>query len=323
MGSNNIIPLHIGIKTRYKFYGVDPETGAERELSGWCENILLTSGRNELANRNWFTYCQVGTDSTLPAVGQTGLLGFVAGTNNVQETVSNAQSSPPYYGWKRKRFRFNPGETSGNLSEVAIAWAGTAGANCVTRALIVDINGDQTTVTPLPSEILDVVVEVRYYPPLTDATGTVVLNGVTYNYIVRAASVTSVGAWGNNIGEQIRSYAVTNSDWSAYDDDIQTIDLAPNGVSTPSDNSNDYTNAYANNSYQIVFGMIVGPGVANSSGWYVTTGKLLRSLYIKTYAGYYQVQFDSQASPGNGVPKTDSFTMQVQFVLGWSEQVIP
>jgi hypothetical protein len=277
-----------------------------------------------LANQNdWFAYCQVGTDNTAPAIGQTGLLGYVAGTNNIQETVTGAESVAPYYGWKRKRFRFDPGETSGNLNEVGIGWAGTSGATLVTRALIVDINGDQTTITPLPTEILDVVVEVRYYPPLTDATGTVVLNSVTYNYIVRAANVTSSTAWAVNIGSKIQSIATSNADWSGYDNDIGTIDQSPNGVSTPSDNSNDYTNAYSNNSYQIVFGMIVGPGTANSSGWYITTGKLLRSILFKTTAGWYQIQFDSQASPGNGVPKTDLFTMQVQFVLGWDEQVIP
>lgn len=321
--SHFAIQMNVGIKTRYKFIAVNPNTLEERELSGWCENILLTSGRNELANRDWFTYCQVGTDNTAPAIGQTGLLGFVAGTNNIQETVAGAESGTPYYGWKRKRFRFNPGETSGNLNEVAIAWAGTAGANCVTRALIVDINGSQTTITPLPTEILDVVVEVRYYPPLTDATGTVVLNSVTYNYIVRAASVTSTSAWANTIGSKIESYAANNADWSGYDNDIGTIDQAPNGVPTPSDNSNDYTNAYSNNSYQIIFGMIVGPGTANSSGWYITTGKLLRSILFKTTAGWYQIQFDSQASPGFGVPKTNEFTMQIQFILGWSEQAIP
>ena len=318
----NIISMNVGIKTRYKFIAVNPNTMEERELSGWCENILLTSGRNELANRNWFTYCQVGTDSTAPAIGQTGLLGYVAGTNQIEETVTGTQSSAPYYGWKRKRFRFNPGEAVGNLNEVAIAWAGTAGANCVTRALIVDINGVQTTITPLVTEILDVVVEVRYYPPLIDTTGTVVLNGITYNYIVRAAAATSSSAWALSIGDRIQSYAISNADWSGYDNDIGTIDQAPNGVSVQSDNANDYTNAYSNNSYQIIFGMIVGPGTLNSTGWYITTGKLLRSILFKTTAGWYQIQFDSQANPGFGVPKTDAFTMQVQFILGWSEQAI-
>ena len=321
--SRNIASINVGIKTRYKFIAVNPETLEERDLSGWCENILLTSGRNELAKRDWFTYCQVGTSATLPAVGQTGLLGFVAASNNIQEDVSGTQGSVPYYGWRRKRFRFDPGEAVGNLNEVAIAWAGTAGANCVTRALIVDINGVQVTVTPLVTEILDVVIEVRYYPPLSDSTGTVVFDGVTYDYIARAAVVTNTSAWANTIGTQIRSYAVVNGDWSAYDDNISTIDLGPNGVPVSSDNSNDYTNTYSENSYQIVFGMIVGPGTLNTSGWYITTGKLLRSLLIKTTAGWYQIQFDSQASPGFGVPKTNSYTMQVQFILGWQEQAIP
>ena len=61
----------------------------------------------------------------------------------------------------------------------------------------------QTTITPLADEILDVVVEVRYYPPLTDTTGTVTLNGIDYDYIIRAASITNVAGWGEFIGNKI------------------------------------------------------------------------------------------------------------------------
>jgi hypothetical protein len=91
----------------------------------------------------------------------------------------------------------------------------------------------------------------------------------------------------------------------------------------PSNNSNDYTQAYQNNSYQIKFGMIVGPGTADVDGWYVTTGKLCRSIRVKTTAGWYQIQFDSQSNPGFGVPKDNTRTFTLQLVLGWQEQAIP
>ena len=318
------IPLTVGIKTRYKLIAINAKTGKERELSGWSPNVLLTSGRNELANRDWFTHVQLGTDSTVASSGQTALLGFVAGTNTVYDDTWNAAPAAPYYGWRRKRFRFAVGSglANQNLNEVGIGWSSAGGDTIATRALIVDLDGVQTSATPLPDEIVDVVVEVRYYPPLGDSTGTVVLNGVTYNYTVRAANVTSSTAWGANIGRKIASSAGNNSDWSAFDNDIGTLETSPNGLSVPSDNSLDYTNAYQNNSYQIVFGMTAGPGVADTSGWYVTTGKLCRSIRFKTTAGWYQVQFDSQASPGNGVPKDETFTFTLQAVLGWDEAVV-
>lgn len=316
---NITLPLGLGIKTFYKFIRVNPETNKETVLTDWIENTILTSGRNELANRDWFTAVQVGTSSVLPNASQTALLGYVAGTTTVQEDVNGAQSSAPYYGWRRKRFRFAVGTISQNenLNEVGLGWSTASGDFLVTRALIEDINGNQVTVTWKADEYLDVVVEVRYYPPAADATGTVVLNGVTYDYILRAANVVSTTAWSTNIGSQITSVASAVGDWAAFDDNIQTVDLGPNGVSY-NGNTNDYTNAYVNNSYQIVFGMIAGP-----NEWNATTGKLMRSLRIKTTAGWYQIQFDSQSNPGFGIPKTTDYTLTMQFVLGWSEQVIP
>jgi len=314
------VPLRVGIKILFKFYLIDKFTGKSRCVSGWCGNTLLTSGRNNLASLAWFTNCVVGTDNTAPAAGQTALLGYVASNTSLEETVVSAQASSPFYGWKRKRFRFdsNSGIANENLNEVAISWATGSGDVCTNRALIVDISGIPVTISPLADEILDVVVEVRYYPPLSDATGTVVLDGLTYDYILRAAVVTSTSAWGDNIGSKIVSLSADPSHWKAYDDDIGTIEQYPNGVGTNSASTNDFTNAYINNSYQIVFGMASGP-----TGWNVLTGKLLRSLQFFTTAGHYQIQFDSQSSPGNGIPKTSAEVLTFQFVLNWEEEIIP
>ena len=69
--------------------------------------------------------------------------------------------------------------------------------------------------------------------------------------------------------------------------------------------------------------MNVGPGTNNVSGWSITTGKLLRSVRIKTTAGSYQIQFDSQSNPGFGIPKTSDYNMTFQAILGWTEKVLP
>lgn len=311
--------MQVGIHTIYQMFRVHPETGREIALTGKFGNLLLTSGRNEMANRDWFTAVQVGTSNVAPGAAQTSLDGYLAGTSQIEEDVSAAQSVAPYYGWRRKRFRFPIGTIVSNeiVKELGLGWDTASGDNIATRALPEDISGTQTTVTWIADEYLDIVVEVRYYPPLTDATGTVVFNGVTYDYTLRAASVTSDSAWAANIGTQIESFALFNTDWQAFDNDINTIDLAPSGVDYDG-NTNDYTNAYVNNSYEITFGMIGGP-----AEWNATTGKLARSFLIKTTAGWYQIQFDSQSSPGNGIPKTSSFTLTLQFTLGWSEATIP
>ncbi len=310
--------INFRIEIIYQLFSFNPKTGKQTALTGKFGNIILTVGRNEMAKQDWFTAVQVGEDNTVPVAGQTALLGYKAGTSNVIEDAYGAQGTAPYYGWRRKRLRFGVGVTAAILSEIAIGWSPNAGDNIATRALIVDIDGVITTVTPLADEILDAVIEIRYYPPLGTSTGTVVFDGITYDYIIKAAQVTSSGAWGQHCGTKIQSYGIGNTDWNSYNDDLGTLEQTPSGTSIEADNSNDYTNVYSENSYQIEFGIHVGP-----TGWNQLTGKLLRSIRCCSTAGYYQVQFDSQSSPGNGVPKTDAKNISIQCVLGWNEYIIP
>jgi hypothetical protein len=320
----NIVPVfranNVGVKTRFMVRRISAVSNEVRQETGWSYNTLLTNGRNQLGQQsNWAYAVQLGTDFTAPDAGQSGLLGYVNGTSNVEELVFGAQSSAPWYGWKRIRFRFLPGEVVGNLNEVGLGWSISSGSTIAFRELLEYINGIQTTVTPLPDEYVDVVVEIRCYPPLTDATGTVAFNGVTYDYIVRASEVTSSTWWGANLGTEIRHLDSFSSWWSAFDDDIgATLDLGPSGVAYLPDGTNAYDIAYSNNSYQRKMAQIGGP-----TAWNATTGKKLRSLRFVTTAGAYQVQFDSQSSPGTGIPKTDGFNIKFQFVVGWQEQVIP
>jgi len=314
----NQLNFQVGIKILYQLISVNPQTGKETPLTGKFGNTILTSGRNEMAKQDWFTAVQVGTDNTVPVAGHTALLGFKAGTSTIEEDQSGAQGITPYYGWRRKRFRFAVGTTDAILSEIAIGWSAASGSNIATRALIVDTDGNPTTVTPLVDEILDAVIEIRYYPPLGNSTGTVVFDGVTYDYIIKACQVTSPNAWGIHCGDKIQVFGNFVTDWASYNDDLGTLEQTPSGVVINADTAEGYTSAYSENSYQIAFGKFIGPG-----GWNQLTGKLLRSVRCCTTGGYYQVQFDSQSSPGNGIPKIDSKNINIQCILGWTEQIIP
>ena len=304
------------LASRYKVERRCARTGKLRFTTGWSNNALLTAGRNAMGTTNgWFNYCHLGTDATAPAAGQTGLLGFVAGTNNVEETSFGANGSAPWYGWRRRRFRFLPGEAGpANLNEVGIGW-GASGATLAFRSLLVDITGTQVTVSPLADEYVDVVAEIRNYPSLTDATGTVTLDGVVYDYIVRACNVTDGTLWGSYIGETVGHKDLFSSWWAAYDNDINaTLDLGPSGVLYQADGTNAYDIAYSSNSYERQMAQIGGP-----NAWNATTGKKLRSFIFTTTLGRFACQFDSQSSPGNGVPKTDTYNLKLQFVVRWAE----
>ena len=319
------IPFHVGMCAFYKVEFVHSVTGKVRPCSDWTENVMLTSGMKEMSHRgDWFTTCQVGIDAVDPNAGDTDMPGWVAGTSTITVSSSSAQATAPFYGWKQKTFRFAVGSIviATQINRVGVGWATAQGDNLVSLAKIVDVTGTPVAPNWQPDEYLDVTVEMRYYPPLVDAEGTVDFNAVTYGYLLRASDANLGGAWGDVIGSQIVGWAQNVSDWLAWDNDIgATVDSTPTGLTAASDTFAVYTTAPAG-VQSITFGLSVGP-----TAWNLATDKLFRCLTFKTTAGWYQIQWDdtgiSGTYTGNGIPKTTSFTMQVEFVMTWGQATIP
>lgn len=179
-------------------------TGSRRVAADWFSNLITNAGLDNLgSNANWggasngsiFYYCGVGSGSTAPSFADTGLANQVARTNTKQSDTYGVQGSEPYFGWRRITYRFAAGVAAGNLAEVGIFTANTAGV-CWSRALILDGSGNPTTITVLADEILDVTYECRNYPPTADVPWSATISGVVYSGIVRANAVTSNGSDG-------------------------------------------------------------------------------------------------------------------------------
>jgi hypothetical protein len=306
--------LTLGMKGLQRLQLINKFSGKCRVDTGFIPNKLLDSGRNQMAQRgDWMNFAQLGTNSTPPSASDTGLLGRVAGTATINATSNGAQASAPYYGWKRKTFRFPVGAGQGgqNLSEGGVGWS-ASGASLVSRALLLDpLTGDPTTVTPLADELVDLTYELRYYPPAADANQTVTLNGVSYDVIHRASEVNNGTFWGSHIGEEIGNYSVSVGDWAAFDGDIGTVVQAPSGGSVACDNADQFDLTYQNNSYEVDMQCNTG-----TTGWNLGSG--IRSIRIMTTAGNYQSQFNA-TSGGARIPKTTGFSMIMVWTLGWTE----
>ena len=303
--------INIGMKGFYRLQTINKVTGKCRIDTGWFPNVLLTAGMNEMANRNFITSCQVGTDGADANSAQTGLLGYHAGTSNVTSTLWGNTGLAPFYGWKRVVYRFAAGTVAANLSEVGVGWA-TIGDTLISRAKILDpVLQTPTTITPLADELLDVSYELRYYPPLVDVPGPqVTLDNVLYDTITRAASVNGDG-WSYWIGDRIGVETTQLSDWSAYDGNIGTIEQDPSGLTDSADNENHFNSAYVNNSFEVQVNASIG-----SLGWNLAAG--IRSLGILTSVGRYQTQFNA-VTGGASIPKTDAYQMLMSWKINWAE----
>lgn len=173
-------------------------------------NLLTNAGMNAFATTYWYagggqSYCCVGSGNTPPLPGDTQLQSLIAQTTNQPSGIGNSyglNSSDPQnpYGYMRVVWRFENGSAAGNLQEVGIRIYG--GSNPATdpllsRALILDVNGNPTSITVLGDETLDVFWESRVYVPGGDVTGSVTLEGIVYNYTLRPLDVngTQYAGW--------------------------------------------------------------------------------------------------------------------------------
>ena len=272
-------------------------------------NLITDVGLERMGdNSDWLRRIYVGSGSSAPSVNDTAMDNFVASTEAYQLTTTGAQSTAPYYVWVRITRRFIPGQAAGNLSEVGIGWT----ESLFSRALILDADGNPTTISVGSDQFLDVTYEFRFYPKTTDDTGTVTLTGSvggTYDYIFRSSFVNSnstvqgwnVSANGTNMGDRGSSSSASRR---AYNGDIGAITEMPNGTQA---NINNPVLAYESGSLRRKFVTGAGLDEANLPGG-------IRSVFLRMGIGAFQIQFDPP------IPKTDQTVLSLEVSHSWGRR---
>jgi hypothetical protein len=299
-----ILPLEIP-KTRlagmYKIEAIGLD-GRKRVLADWFPNLITTNGGELIATTGGaLSWCAVGSGNATPALGNTTLQTFVAGTSNIVSQTTTAQSSAPYYSTFTATYRFATGTAAGNLSEVGVG-PNTSGTNLFSRALILDSVGSPTTITVLSTEVLDVTYQIRNYVPTADVTGSVTIASVSYAYTLRAQNATNSN-W---------AYTGTNTLSSTpqsvvYNGSIAAVTGSPSGATgggpngTYSSYSAGSRTAVANYAFAITDGNVAG-GISAIS-------------FIFNGMAYYQVG----VSPS--IPKDSTKTMTLSASTSWNINV--
>lgn len=178
------VNMHSQIGARFKLVAHKGD-GVPTKETEWFNNIVLDAGLARMSVGTWIDRCCVGTGNTTPAVTQTALASFLASTTSINATTTSIQTSAtPYYRSVTITWRFSMGVAAGNISEVGMGWANT---NLWNRALVLDANGNPTTITVLSDEYLDVVAEIREYPTLS-TTG-------SFNLVDKAGAIKSTHSY--------------------------------------------------------------------------------------------------------------------------------
>jgi hypothetical protein len=158
------------------------------------ENTIVDSGMNALAGTpgavtptfiQLWTRLVLSTNSTAPSTTDTVMGGSTANSTSSSSTYPNStvtDGSPTYQFRRRAGFFFAAGTATGTWSSVGLENAFGPVLFCRT---LIKVAGIPTTLTVLASESLDIQYEFRILPTLTDASGSVVINGTSYPYTSR------------------------------------------------------------------------------------------------------------------------------------------
>lgn len=300
----------------FKMEAVNVKTGAKRLLADWFPNLITNGGLDRMANNiDYLYFCQVGTGSTAPANANTGLVNRVGGTNNRTSNTSSVNGTAPYYRSNIIVYRFNPGAATGNLSEVGVGWA-TSGS-LFSRALILDISSNPTTITVLSDEYLDVTYQHRFYPEESDVTGSITFTGNiggTYNYTLRAATIAKyVGqfATGNkdtpvSMHNILNAVSQSGTYFSVYDGSIGAISSVPSGISTPIPYTGFSVGSYTGGTYTLTLTISLGIADCNLAGGGI------KSIVFPWGNVHYQIEFSSK------IPKTNQDILSLVFTHTWA-----
>ena len=291
----------------YSFSAYNVKTKTKRDLSHIIakehENLVLNSGLNALGTTSVCSSCVVGTGNSEPVATQTSLDNQKASTSNITAGSSGRLSTPPYYMWGRRTYRFAQGVASGNLTEVGLTGSGS---NLFSRALIVDTNGSPTTLTILNDEWLDVTYELRCYQNLEDIDTTVVLDGVTHQVKIRPASVaTNLGSHTTFFNQQLEnytSYSGTNNTSASYSNG--TIGSITGSISGTVSNLRVSMTSYTQDSFRK--GIVLSSGLDDQN---INGG--ISAGSITTYKGSWQMSFTP------AIPKDNFKTLVLTFYFKW------
>ena len=207
---------HIGLKGIFNLKFTNVKTGQIRELE--FTNLILNSGLDRMAIGGFIGGCVLGSASSTPVVTDTSITSILGSSTTLQDSgngTANTTTTPYWcsYYWT---YRFIEGVATGNISQVAMAYASVgAGTALFSLALVKDSGGTPITITKLADEVLDVTYTLQLFCPSADVTGTVSISGVNYDYIVRPSEAASwrasndlsgiwlVGVATGNVGTQL------------------------------------------------------------------------------------------------------------------------
>lgn len=280
--------------------------GLLRQDTGFFDNLVLDAGLNRWGTGAIILGAAIGSGTSTPLANQTQLDSLIAYSTTLQSEVGAAQATAPYFYTLTTTWRFTFGSNQ-TIREVGVGWASTT---MFSRARVVDPGGTPTDISMLAGETLDVVYQLRMYPPTADFAATLAISGTNYDIVGRAINVDQAISFTSpgNAGVSIRrDVAINPHSATAYTGVIGAIDGTPTG--TPTATGSVSNPAYSNNSLQRTTTLSAGLNDGNMAGGIGA----LAVYWSGTNIGY-------QYSYTPKLPKDNTKTMTLGFTHSWARR---
>ena len=300
-----VSPSRVAMRGRFRLMAY-AANGLLRHDTGFFDNLVLDAGLNRWGTSGIIYGAAIGSGTSTPLANQTQLDTLLAYSTTLQSEVGAAQATAPYFYTLTLTYRFTFG-SSQTVREVGVGWASTT---LFSRALVVDPGGTPTDISMLDGETLDVVYQLRMYPPTTDFAANLAISGTNYDIVGRAINVDSaigISSPGNDGISIDRNAAIEAYSANAFTGPIGAIDgtvsgtiIAIGSVSNP---------AYSNGSLQRQTTITSGLNDGNLSGGIGA----VKVFWYGTNIGY-QYGFTPK------LPKDNTKTMTLNFTHSWARR---
>src|SRR5690554_1005671 len=298
----------------------DAECKQVVEDTGFFDNLITNTGMNRIGEVNtnttvtgsaFNTLCGrfvVGSGQTPPAFTDTALQAPVAFAS--ANPVVDSESSSYDRGWFEMtvRHQFGLGEAAGNLSEIGIQHTSASGP-LWSRALILDGQGNPTTITVLPDDFLTCYYTLRIMIPKEDAVFNInvdydedgIVPTVVTGRPLAADNPSVIDGWGLN---------------PMYTGSLNVILAYSGGLSAPTASDPLGSGVGGNIGVGASYAPYVPDSFERFHTLHLTLGQLnsptIRTVKVRRMLGCWQVEFDPP------LQKDNTQTMEMTFGYSWA-----
>lgn len=299
------IPLKLGLsgEFRIKKHAANGEVLEERKI----KNIITDTGLDLLSGSTGqfiYLYPALGVGTSVPSAGDTSLSGAEIFSSRLTWTTVPA-TTPPYVSQSVGTSQSTQGQVAGTWTEIGLYTHPTMGS-LFSRALILDDQGDPTSITVLPTEFLTVTYTLNCVIPDTDVV--TVNNGRTYT--TRAANANSVNWCPAASNNGVNTF--NGMSFRAYSGNLASITGSPSGALSGIVQAN--ANPYVPGSFESIASATFPIGSANGT---------INSFMIFTgwSAGSSPNYQPFQVGVSPAIVKDNTQTLTVTFKVSWGRAI--